>query len=239
MTIRILLVDDEPGLRVTLAANLELEGFDVIEADCGAQALAQLESHAVDVVLTDIRMPGMNGVELFQIIKRTYPDLPVVLSTAFTVEALVRNVMRDGAFTVLPKPSDVGHVVATVTRAAQRPFVLIVDDPVSAGASTVAALQGLGLRTRAAPSGEAAIALIASGEVDVCVVELLTTPGVSAIEQMRKLAPEVSVVAVSAHAVPELIQRAASAGAFACLRKPFDTRDLAQIVAEARGTRTG
>ena len=62
----ILVVDDEESLRITLAANLELSGFEVVEAANGTQALEILENRAFDVVLSDIRMPGMNGVELFQ-----------------------------------------------------------------------------------------------------------------------------------------------------------------------------
>lgn len=231
---RILLVDDEEGIRTTLGANLELEGFTVAEAAGGKQALALLEGGGeYDVVLSDIRMPEMSGVQLFQAIKERWPHLPVVLSTAFSGEDVIRGALRNGAFAVLPKTLDVAQVVATLTRAASRPFVLIVDDHESR-ASAEAALLAIGVRVRTAPDGQAAIALIAKGEVDVCVVDLAGR-GVDFIEQVRKLAGHIAVVGVSAHAAPALVQRAAAAGAYTCLQKPIDPGELVQIVAEARG----
>ncbi|HUS67503.1 MAG TPA: response regulator, partial [Kofleriaceae bacterium] len=75
----VLLVDDEEGLRTTLAANLELDGFDVVEAADGIEALAHARRRAFDLVVTDIRMPGMNGVDLFRAIRGLHPRVPVVL----------------------------------------------------------------------------------------------------------------------------------------------------------------
>ena len=206
------------------------------EAANGEEALRILEGRAFDVVLTDIRMPGMNGVELFQRIKRQNMQTPVVLTTAFSVQELVSSALRAGAFAVLPKPSRVADVVATLTHAAKRPFVLIVDDPGSAGGEVVRALGAAGLRARAASDAQSVIALVVSGDVDVCVVDL-ATPAVQVIDDLRRLAPDVAVVVLSADEAPELLKRAAVRGAFACLRKPVETGDLAQVVAEARGRR--
>lgn len=188
------------------------------------------------MVLTDIRMPGMNGVELFQEIKRRNLQTPVVLTTAFSMEELVSGALRAGAFAVLPKPSRVADVVATVTHAARRPFVLIVDDPESAGGDFVKALGAAGLRARAASDAQSVIQLVASGDVDVCVINL-AAPGVQVIDELRLLAPNVAIVVVSADDAPELLQRAAARSAFACLRKPVQPGDIAQVVAEARGPR--
>jgi DNA-binding NtrC family response regulator len=234
--ISLLLVDDEPGLRATLAANLELEGFEVSEAASGEEALRILEAHEFDVVLTDIRMPGMNGVELFQRIKRKNVQTPVVLTTAFSVQELVSGALRAGAFAVLPKPSRVADVVATLTHAARRPFVLIVDDPAKAAGGVLEALGAAGLRAQAASDADSVIALVTSGEVDVCVVDL-ATPAVRVVEELRRLAPEVAVVVLSSDVAPDILERAAVRGAFAWLRKPVEPGDLVQVVAEARGRR--
>src|SRR4051812_27308376 len=102
--IRILLVDDEPSLRMTLGANLEFEDFLVTEAESGERALELFEQSPFDLVLTDIRMPGISGVELFRWIKRLRAETPVVLMTAFAQESLVSAAVAEGAFTVLSKP---------------------------------------------------------------------------------------------------------------------------------------
>src|SRR5271166_5091781 len=99
---RILLVDDEQSLLMTLAANLELDGLDVTTAESGQRALELFESEPFDLVLSDIRMPGMNGVDLFRRIRAQRPECPVVLMTAFALEGLVQEAIAEGVFTVLP-----------------------------------------------------------------------------------------------------------------------------------------
>jgi DNA-binding NtrC family response regulator len=228
---RVLLVDDEQSLRVTLAANLEIEGFEVVEAENAQRALDALDREKFDVVLTDVRMPGMSGIELFQVIKRKHPGLPVILSTAFALEESIRAALRDGVFTVLPKPPSVGDVVATLTRAAQRPLVLVVAD---LSDSTVKALAALGLRARGAYSRDEALTIVESGEVDVCVIDIAIV-GVELMNRARAIAPNVAFVAVLASDLAGLSQR--GPGAFAHLRRPFAVEDLAEVVAQARRVR--
>jgi DNA-binding NtrC family response regulator len=234
-SINILLVDDEDGLRQALAANLELEGFEVSEAASGEEALRILADRTFDVVLTDIRMPGMSGVELFERIKRQNAQTPVVLTTAFSVHELVNGALRAGAFAVLPKPSRVADVVATVTRAARRPFVLIVDDARSGADGVLKALGAAGLRAQAVADAESAIALVTGGDVDVCVVDL-AAPAVRVVNDLRRLAPDIAVVMLSSESAPAA-EPIAVRDAFAWLRKPVEPGDLVQVVAEARGRR--
>ena len=113
----ILVVDDEPGMRAMVAANLEIEGFAVTEAESGDRALEAAKSNNFDLVLTDIRMPGMNGVELFRSLRQLGMQMPVVLMTGFAVEELVKGALEEGVFTVLAKPFDVGHAIRTVSSA--------------------------------------------------------------------------------------------------------------------------
>jgi DNA-binding NtrC family response regulator len=194
--IRILLVDDEAGFRTTLAANLELDGFDVAEAESGERALELLDHGEFDVVLTDIRMSGMNGGDLFREIERRGLHIPVVLTTAFTLEEVVRGALREGAFTVLPDRAHVADVVATLTRAARRPLVLFVDDPSARSDVLVASLNAKSLRAGVAVDHESALALAAGGEVDVCVVDL-SALGVDVVDEIRAIAPDMAVVALA------------------------------------------
>ena len=137
-------------MRVTLAANLELEGHEVAEAATGEEALRLVRERPVDVVLTDIRMPGLHGVELYRHLRRERPGLPVVLMTAFAQESLVEDALAEGVFTVLHKPFDVAHLLATLRRAALAPEVLVVDDSQEVAEATV---EGLRLCGAARPGG--------------------------------------------------------------------------------------
>jgi DNA-binding NtrC family response regulator len=238
-TQRILVVDDEASLLLTLVANLELEGFDVSEAKSAEQALAELRTRDFDLVLSDIRMPGMSGVDLCRAIHRLRPELPVVLMTAFSIESVVREAVSEGALLVLPKPFAIEHLVRILVSAMRRPVVLVIDDVPEAAETMVAAFHAVGLPARAVHDGQAALDAFRAGDISVCVVDMVM-PGLSGadvIERLRILDPRVVVIAVSGHEADELFRRV-SPLTDTFLRKPVDPDDLLQAIASARLRRT-
>jgi len=80
---RILVVDDEEGLRLLYKEELEDEGAEVELAASGPEALKKLENGGIDLVLLDIKMPGMDGVEVLRLVKEKWKDIPVILCTAY------------------------------------------------------------------------------------------------------------------------------------------------------------
>jgi two-component system response regulator GlrR len=101
---RLLLVDDDPSLLRLLTLRLEGEGYQVISADCAETALTLLTKQSVDVVLSDLRMPGLDGMSLFDEIAKRYQGLPVVLMTAHgSIPEAVAATQR-GVFGFLTKP---------------------------------------------------------------------------------------------------------------------------------------
>jgi len=236
-TYRVLVVDDEPGLRMTLAANLELEGYEVTEAPSGEAALALTSEQSFDLVMTDIRMPGITGVELFQRLHAKYPEMPVVLMTGFALEELVQSALDQGAFTVLPKPFDVDHALKVVATAVLRPAVLVVDDMVQVAQSTADALSGEGVHAEAVFTGIEAARRVSVGGVDVCVVDLVMPDqsGPEVIQHLLGLNPALRVITMSGNDVPDMLRQAASSGMQTFLRKPFRIPDLIRAIAVARG----
>lgn len=230
----VLLVDDEDGLRTTLAANLELDGFEVVEAADGAEALEHAERRSFDLVVTDIRMPGMNGVELFRAIRRLHPRVPVVLMTAFALEHLIQQALREGVYVVMSKPFDVEHAMRTLHAALDRPLLVLVEAPAEVAATT-RALEALGIAVQAPVSADAALDLVRAGRVGACVVDL-GLPGVDGpalIEHIRRIDADVVVLALSSQDVDSLLQRAAVHAA-AILRRPVAPGDLVEALARAR-----
>jgi DNA-binding NtrC family response regulator len=183
-------------------------------------------------------MPKMNGVELFRELRTRHPKLPVILMTAFALEGLVAQALREGVWTLLPKPFDIDHLVAALGNAVRGPAVLIVDDAEPLATATAAALCAVGVRAEAIADGARAVAAVKDGSVDVCVVDMVM-PGLSGpevIERIHQINPAITCIAVSGHDVQDLFRRAAS-HVHTFLRKPIDPANLAETIARARGKR--
>ena len=103
---RILFVDDEPDIVEGVAEYLGYEGYDVSTAGNGWEALKLHESRSADVVITDWLMPGMGGDELIRRLRRTWPDLPIVVVTGHTTFGDDQDIVADRALVVLKKPID-------------------------------------------------------------------------------------------------------------------------------------
>jgi DNA-binding NtrC family response regulator len=119
MTPRILVVDDKENLRKLLARILA-DGFEVEEAEDGARALSLVATREYDVVVTDIRMPGVDGFELLAAVKARAPDTEVVMMTGYATVADAVRAMKQGAFDYLEKPFDPDAALGVVARAAER-----------------------------------------------------------------------------------------------------------------------
>jgi two-component system NtrC family response regulator len=113
----ILIVDDEINYTLILAAVLEDEGFETLTANSGAEAMATLAESDVDLVLTDMKMPAMDGIDLLERIKKEDADLPVIMMTAHgTVEKAV-EAMQKGAYSYILKPFDNERLVLYTNKA--------------------------------------------------------------------------------------------------------------------------
>jgi DNA-binding NtrC family response regulator len=114
---RVLVVDDEANLRTVLCALLGRDGLAAVEASDGAQALERLRAAPFAAVLTDLRMPGMDGLELLSRVSEEFPALPVVLLTAHGTMETAVQALRRGAFDFLTKPFDSEEVRSVVRKA--------------------------------------------------------------------------------------------------------------------------
>lgn len=113
----ILIVDDEKNYTLILSAVLEDEGFETLTANSGAEALEILSTSDVDLVLTDMKMPAMDGIDLLEHIKKEDADLPVIMMTAHgTVEKAV-EAMQKGAYNYILKPFDNERLVLYANKA--------------------------------------------------------------------------------------------------------------------------
>jgi DNA-binding NtrC family response regulator len=117
---KILLVDDEKRLLKTFAKLLKREGYEVHSAPESQEALAVLEANKIDVVVLDIKMPGMDGLGLLETIKHTWPEISVIMLTGHaTVDSALAG-LRQGAFDFLVKPCPLETLMEKIEFALER-----------------------------------------------------------------------------------------------------------------------
>ena len=110
-TFKILVVDDEGAIRETLVTYLETEGYDLRTADSGVTALKVIEEFKPQVVLLDIRMPDMDGLQCLRSIMKLTPGIAVVVMSGFASEQIARKTLEIGAFEYINKPISFEHLI--------------------------------------------------------------------------------------------------------------------------------
>jgi DNA-binding NtrC family response regulator len=114
---RILIVDDDPGQRSLLDSFLHSQGFETVVADSGERALETLRAGKFSMMISDVRMPGLSGLETLRLARKEHPTLPVLLVTAYTDIREAVGAMKDGAVNYLAKPIDLDELLASVQQA--------------------------------------------------------------------------------------------------------------------------
>jgi DNA-binding NtrC family response regulator len=114
---RILIVDDDPGQRSLLDSFIKSQGFETVVVDSGDRALAALRAEPFDLMISDVRMPGLSGLETLRQARQENATLPVLLVTAYADIREAVGAMRDGAVNYLPKPIDLDELLAIVRQA--------------------------------------------------------------------------------------------------------------------------
>ncbi len=258
--IRLLIVDDEQEFTASLAKVLTRRGIAVHVCENGSAALDYLARHHADVVLLDIKMPGMDGEEVFIHLQRRWPDLPVIVLTGHGDIPQAFRMSKHGVVDYLPKPCHVDELYDHVQQAARerktaarsvlqpeppdppaandgedKPNVLLVDDEPELLAGLVNVLERRGLAVRTAVSGEDALAVLADTWIDVVVIDI-KMPGMSGLELLKRIRserPDVEVLMLTGHPRVDDASEAIKLGAAYFLTKPFDTAELVMRIESA------
>ncbi|HKU51376.1 MAG TPA: response regulator [Nitrospira sp.] len=124
---RVLVVDDEPSVRTIVRMILEKSGYDVLEAENGETAIEALSTGenrlVLDVVICDIRMPKINGIQAIEYFQREYPHVPLIVLTAYPETKMAVSFIRNGVSDYLIKPVDAQKLRDAVEKAMERRHV--------------------------------------------------------------------------------------------------------------------
>ena len=125
---RILIVDDEPDTCANLSDILTDLGYQVDTAHDGFAALELVKKHTYDVALLDLRMPGMDGLELYRRIREVSAGTVAIVVTAYASSDTAKSARAAGAWQIVPKPVNIGKLLGLVAHALDTPLILVVDD---------------------------------------------------------------------------------------------------------------
>ncbi len=117
---RVLLVDDEPEVLEILRALLDFHGFSVFTSNQPENVVAMSQSVSPDVLITDYKMPGMNGLQVAVALKKVKPELPIIFVSGYVSKDLLLSLIQTGVHDVIEKPFDEKRIIQTVTSAIQK-----------------------------------------------------------------------------------------------------------------------
>lgn len=232
-TSTVLIVDDQDSIRMSLAAVLEDSGYNIIEAENGYQAIDAVKQSSIDLVLLDIKMPGINGVQTFREIKKISPGTAVVMMTGFALEDLVEAALEEGAYSVVYKPFDVEKIISLVESVIKSVVILVVDDHSSDRETLSLILKEKGYRVAEAAGGREAVDMVRSSRFDTILmdVKMPGMDGLTAFEEIKAIDPEAKVVFITGFSDDDKLRQALAKDTFAVINKPFDVEALLMLLA--------
>ena len=232
-SLRILVVDDNEMMSKTLKDILKIKGHVAEVAHTGTEALKKLEQNNFACVLSDIKMPGLNGVDLFREIKTRQPDIPVVLMTAYATTNLIQEGLDEGVVAVLKKPLDLDLLLKFLDYLKQERSVIIVDDDPEFSKTLADILQTRDFSVIQIIDPYYVMENLKSDNPIVLLdMKLNGQNGLDILYQIRKQYPQMPVILVTGYRdeVSNAIETAMKINAYTCFYKPLQIEKLLETL---------
>lgn len=240
MTKSILVVDDDQMMVRTLAEILRLKGWEVATAFDGAEAVRAVEASSFDVVLMDVKMPVMNGVDAFKAMRRVRPDVRVALMSAFAAQELLNEAVEEGVLRVMAKPVHVASLLEFLSASVRQRRPVLLMDHDEAFLSTLADVLALrGFDTVMAEGLDDALRLLRERQPAAVLLHmhLGTVPTRDAVLAVHEVSPEVALILYSGQpgAQHEIDRSLPPELVYAYLQKPFPVDRVAEVLNDIVG----
>jgi len=234
-TAKVLIVDDDVNYADTTVDLLNEKGFDCVGVHSGREAMDKVKEVAFDVVLLDVRMPVMNGVETYREIKKIRPQAVIVFVTAYRMDELAKDALKEGACGLVYKPVDINRMVSVIERSRKGGLlVMVVDDDANTCETLKDNLEERGYVVTTALNGDEAIKIAQERPNDVVFIDAKLPPlnGLVVYLDMKRINPDVVAVMMTGYRdeMKDVVEKALEEGAFACLYKPFGVNEVMVIL---------
>jgi DNA-binding NtrC family response regulator len=242
-TARLLVVDDEQDTCANLSDIFSDLGFQVDVAYDGPSALELVKLNSYDVAILDLKMPGMDGLELYRHIRRLSAGTVAIVVTAYASGNTAASVLDAGAWKILSKPVDFPRLMELVDEVLNQPLLLVVDDDQDLCDSLWDLFRERGYRVCVANDAPDAVRKLQGRNIDVLIVDmkLPTHDGNHVLSSLQESNPSARSVVITGHRdeMASRVQEALSHGANAVCYKPFDVAALLETVSHLRPARAG
>jgi two-component system response regulator HydG len=231
--INVLIVDDDIGMTETLFDILSLKGYDVAIANSGMEALEKVRSKTYDIILLDIKMPDINGVDVFKQIKTITPNSSVILMTAYALQELIEQAKKEGVLAVLSKPIDVEKLVSFSEKFKDESAVLIVDDDRNFCETLKESLTEKGYAVDFETDAPRAIDMVSQRKYDYVLLDMKLgeANGLDVLFAIKKITSRIEVILMTGYKkeMQDFIEEGLRTTAYGCLYKPFEIDEVLRI----------
>jgi DNA-binding NtrC family response regulator len=231
--LRILIVDDNEMMVKTLQDIFRIKGYRAEAAYSGPEALKKVEANHYDCILSDIKMPDINGVELYRAIKAKDPLLPVVLMTAYSTDKLIEEGLKEGVVAVLTKPLNIEMILNFLAFLHREQSIVIVDDDAEFCRTLSDILQNKNFTVlQITDPRNVPAKLEFPGQIVLLDMKLQGSSGLDVLREIRKQYPYMPVILVTGYReeVESALEDALEMNAYTYLYKPLKIKKLLQVL---------
>lgn len=234
---KILLVDDNEAYIDSIKDILEDEGYEVQTANSGEEACDISDAARFDLVLMDIKMPGMNGVECFLRMKSQNPAVKVILFTAYALTELIEKAHANGVLAVLKKPLDLDKLDKILIDILKEPdggYILLADDDRDLCENLYDALTEYGYRVAMATDADDVVNEAERQKFNVLILDL-KMPKIKGLElyrRIKELQPNLATIIITGYAeeMRDIVHQAIDENAYTMLPKPINIKQLLELL---------
>ena len=235
----ILIVDDNISLAKTMSLILKRKGYEATTAPDGLVAIKRIKERPFDLIFMDIKMPLMDGVQIYRKIKKIRPETIVIMMTAYAVENLVAQALKEGAYGIIYKPLDIEKMISLIEKSRKKKqgaLILIVDDDPGTCTTLKNILLKKGYRISIAHDGEKAVTMTQEKTYGIIFIDLKlpTINGLEVYLKIKEIDPKLVAIMMTGYCkeMTDLVEEALNNDAYTCIYKPLNMEEMLRLIEE-------
>jgi len=233
---KILIVDDEKDSAYIIGKILELKGYEVESVNSGYEAIEKTKKTQFDLCLLDIKLPDINGVEVFLNLKEVNSHIRVIMMTGFAVEQLIEKAIKQGAYACIHKPFDMEKLFELIKEALRyKKRVILIANNVEKVQQTIRSFfKDKDYTIYEAKTGQEVIERVKERYYDLILLDygLPDMDGISVFKGARKVDPAIVAILMLDKTLEMLAKDALKEGFYGCITKPIDINKFIEMMKE-------